>query len=446
MTVWGSSFRSCESLLQRLEENDPTLKELTVLSTKSFGDAEVARLVSVLESRSNTHWKSLSASGHAVSNESLFRLGQAIGGQTVMTTLAIGHSEMGDEGVVALCDGLAAAGIQNNPIVDIDLSYKGIRRKGLMRILETFGVSQHLQRLNLSRNPSICVCRLRLREELPPDSSFLRIVKEMDLSDCNVDNEFVEDMLTFTRPEHSMSLRLDNNVNVTMLTAANNISHIEKLYLSGCRIGDDAMQKLHAMDSWCMRGLQVLDLSKNELTSVGALALASLLGTSSADNLKLPSLVELNLSGNKLDEEGVLSILSALKTRDANMLSLDLSETDCGAMAAVTATLECPTASLRLFGNRLGSDGFMLLADRMKKGSNAALVSLDLAGNDAGGDAVIKVLKSLMNGIPSLTTLIIGGNENNQDVEAAIKLVKEQNPHVDIARDKLQQPKVEHNT
>lgn len=49
IVVRGSGgLKSCESLISRVELNDPTLKELVVLPMKTFGGSEVERLASIL--------------------------------------------------------------------------------------------------------------------------------------------------------------------------------------------------------------------------------------------------------------------------------------------------------------------------------------------------------------------------------------------------------------
>lgn len=47
--AWGtSSFKSCDALLKRIENDDSQLKELVVLPMKTFGGNEVNRLASIL--------------------------------------------------------------------------------------------------------------------------------------------------------------------------------------------------------------------------------------------------------------------------------------------------------------------------------------------------------------------------------------------------------------
>ena len=44
----GGSAKSCNALLTRVESNDPTLTELVILPTKTFGATEVERLAAAI--------------------------------------------------------------------------------------------------------------------------------------------------------------------------------------------------------------------------------------------------------------------------------------------------------------------------------------------------------------------------------------------------------------
>ena len=118
-------MRSCDSLLKRVEANDAKLKELVVLPMKKFGSQEVFRLAKCLESGRNTNLRSLQASGHAVGDvDALEALGRAL---VLVETIAIGDSEMGDDGVCALCRGLESnesVKDGSNGLKTIDLSCK----------------------------------------------------------------------------------------------------------------------------------------------------------------------------------------------------------------------------------------------------------------------------------------------------------------------------------
>lgn len=66
--------------------------------------------------------KSLSASGHVISPNSLETLGSAIAKrQSRLVCLAIGHAQMSDKGTVALCKGLGDCG---GGLQQVDLEWK----------------------------------------------------------------------------------------------------------------------------------------------------------------------------------------------------------------------------------------------------------------------------------------------------------------------------------
>ena len=129
MSAWGKggSLRSCDAILKRVEANDPRLTELVILPLKNFGSKEVFRLAKHLETTSSSPLRSLQASGHAIdNNDALEALGR---GLSQIETIAIGDSEMGDEGVSALCRGLKSNPKANDggiALKSVDLSYKNM--------------------------------------------------------------------------------------------------------------------------------------------------------------------------------------------------------------------------------------------------------------------------------------------------------------------------------
>ena len=247
-------------------------------------------------------------------------------------------------------------------------------------------------------------------------------------------------------------------------------------------------------------GIRVLDLSNNDLTATGALALALTLTPTVTMNHDTdghvkdiddegPSRVlfyqlrDLNLAGNAIGPGGQKAIVDALITRYRYryrcyakgllshtqwmpMGSLDLSETNCD--VATTCYLmeqqhHTGLVSLRLFNNRLGSDGFRMLAKTIRNNTENAipergdelksdndpivpqsrLETLDLAGNDADQAAVVELLESLLlvfekkdEKWEKLQTLVIGGNRTGDQVEETVNRIRQIRPLLDIARDK----------
>ena len=129
MSAWGKngSARSCETLLRRVERNDPGLTELVILPMKKFGSEEIFRLAKCLGSSQSKNLRSLQASGHAIEDLSaLEALGKVL---THIESIAIGDSKMGDDAVCALCRGMEAneeTKDGRNALKSIDLSLKSM--------------------------------------------------------------------------------------------------------------------------------------------------------------------------------------------------------------------------------------------------------------------------------------------------------------------------------
>lgn len=138
MSAWGknSSARSCDALLKRVENNDPTFKDIIILPLKTFGSKELKRLAKALPN--NTHLVSIQASGHAIDDVvALEQLGATLmvpssssSSSSSLAELAIGDSSMGDEGVAALCRGIESKALGEEEfqcrLRSVDLGWKGM--------------------------------------------------------------------------------------------------------------------------------------------------------------------------------------------------------------------------------------------------------------------------------------------------------------------------------
>ena len=103
--------------------------------------------------------------------------------------------------------------------------------------------------------------------------------------------------------------------------------------------------------------------------------------------------------------------------------------------------------TLRLFNNRLGSDGFYAIAPLLQ-GGHPSIENLDLGGNTADEDAVVALLNSIAdnntgttinegnNFTSTLSVLEIGGNKFGNDAMEALNRLKLVFPKLDVAHDK----------
>lgn len=426
-----------------MERNDPNLTEVFVLPTKTFGGTEVDRLARIIESGSNTNLTKLSASGHNVSNESLYNLGKAIASSPsgALKSLAIGDNSMGHTGALAFTKGLKEGG-GTCPLEEIDWSWKGIGSTGFAMIVNSFD-SIHcpkLRVLNLGRNEDI----------VDGSCSFqsLSHLQELDLSQCGLSGDVAANFFACLQQQETANVvqlkRLhlqDNPLRASGFQALMPfINTVEELNISKCQIDDEAIQNLPASKYDYTNNLHRLDLSSNAITATGAQCLSKGLSSPSSP---LSQLVELNLAGNQLGEAGVQLLAQALESSQPQLLKkLDLTDTNCGTNGAMDIIQKGNLQSLYLFNNSLGSDGFIALAPTLK-GGHKTLEHLDLGGNGANQASVVVLLGALIEeGLSeenTLKVLVVGGNEGGDAIEQICAKIGEVIPPLDIARDKKAQ-------
>jgi Leucine Rich repeat len=252
---------------------------------------------------------------------------------------------------------------------------------------------------------------------------------------------------------HTLNLQ-DNPINAegfkALLPLITN-SALKQLNVSKCQINDEAVKCFRISNPAYTNDLHLLDLSHNDLTSVGAQCLSLAL---ESPNTVLFQLIELNLAGNNLGEYGVQMLSDALVRRrregsPQTLEKLDLADTNCGTQGAIEIITKGNLKSLHLFNNKLGSDGFIALSTTLT-GGHATLENLDLGGNQANQAAVVVLLSALIEKEPQnseegsatenrLKLLVVGGNEGGDAVEQIVARIEQVYPTLDIARDKKAQ-------
>lgn len=455
--AWGSSgLKSCDALLQRIENNDPTLQSVVILPIKTFGTEQVERLAEILSKGNNTYLTSISASGHGIPPLALQILGKSLASNNSnIQYLSIGDENMGDEGIEALC--LPSLGeVQGGSLQHVDFGFKNISSVGASIIGNVFGSSRNLQKLELYRNPNLGnEGMVTLTESAKKTSSAngddgrpFPMLHMLDISECNVGATGIEalvDCLVLVL-ENKRETPMDINVSMNPLTTVKSSlalgrlissNTVCRLSLRNCSLGDDGIVSLLQSFQEVHYQLSFLDLSKNDISKRGAKGLAYMLELQKQHN---SFITEINLSGNeKIGSDGIVALANSI-IRSGTIQILDIGSTNCGIDGAI-AILKCTSIrSLRLFDNHLGSEGLEALVPILK-GGHSTLNHLDLGGNRANQSAVVEVLRAIMiQNKPKddsvLDTLELGGNQGGDEVERILEQLKIVRPKLDVVRDK----------
>jgi len=368
-------------------------------------------------------------------------------------------------------------------------------KDGLQAIGRTFGSSNHLKQINLSRNQNIgndgmiTFATSIVKTTVSDNMASLPSLETLILSDCNIGPLGIQSLAQVLTPLTD-NIRRAQPINLTISSnpigaegcdtlsklisipsdkegegggGSSSPSILSHLFISQCSIGDEGLVNLlksSASTTTTMghfSGLSFLDLSENSITKDGVKVLAESLTRS------WPDLVELKLAKNELESEGVVALMKSLITRsdkvghsteeeeekNTTLDNLDISCTNCGIEGAKAALMSGGLTTLRLFNNRLGSDGFYAIASLLQ-GGHPSIENLDLGGNNADEDAVVALLNSIAdnntttgttindgsNFTSTLSVLEIGGNKFGSDAMEALNRLKVVFPELDVAHDK----------
>lgn len=373
---------------------------------------------------------------------------------------------MGDEGIIALCEGLSST---NGALLQhLDLGWKQITKDGLYTIGKTFVHSKYMTHLDLSRNDfgSDGIAQLSRAvvdnnhnvDGTAYDDVAFPALEQLILSECNIDSEGMNVLADILLGQDNERIR-SNNIHLaigsnpigskgcdalTRLLSSNDAgvgSIISHLQATQCSIGDEGIRILSRC---CHNNLEILDISDNYISHEGAEQLAKSLCHS------WPDLVELKIAKNDIGSDGVMAILGSMVTRsdkgnnstDKNdkIHSLDLSYTNCGADGARAALMSGGVSTLRLFGNKIGSEGFQAIAPLLR-GGHPNIENLDLGGNNADEDSVVILLDAIAETSGDsphsmLVVLEIGGNKFGENAMEALNRLKSVWPALDVAHDK----------
>lgn len=439
--VWGGNDGAVDRWVKQLEENDPKLVSLHILSFRRISSAELGRIFKAISV--NSTLRDLYVSGHTLDATSMDLLSEALTLNDTLRTLNLGNSTFGqDINVFGLfCEGLA----ENEGLVKLDLENKGLlshpeQKYEVIKLLsEALAKNKFLQELNLTRNelddqaaellaPALTgLLRINLGMNLIGPEGAHQIaqqtlnpmsqVQELDLSD----NPLLEGAVHLAKSLHNnQQLRSIKLVDVVTKEPELSLLPPSAMGGDGKLDDDDELQKRKNQDK-----------TRTRLGNALAEALGHALSTNStlthiyldnngiessaleqlAKNLRKSAIVQLNLRKNLIDDEGALLLAKA--ARDIDHLELgDNVITPKG----FGALLDTQLGYLGLFGNKLAGFGAdpSLLPDL----STSNINRLDIGCNSIvhqDVEAMVQVL--LDNGVPNLKLLEMGGNVEDKEIE-----------------------------
>lgn len=432
--AWGGNDGAVDRWVKQLEENDPKLGSLHILSFRRISTTELGRIFQAIGA--NTHLRDLYVSGHVLDATCIDHLSESLTLNDSLKTLNLGNSTFGENAHVfgLFCEGLAA----NEGLVKLDLENKGLlsnknNKYEVCHILaECLAKNKTLQELNLSRNELDDNAMIILAPALTglqkinvamnnigPEGA--RVIAKQLISDCT---SKVQELELSDNPllegASELASALENNKNLRVLKMVDVVSSMELSALppaamdegkleeeNKAKMTDDTRsQHGNALVSALGKALEFnkclshLWLDNNGIESIESLT----------KNLGSSSITELKLRQNRINDEGAI-LLSQVNT----LRHLELGENSIG-FKGFGALLDTQLQYLGLFSNLVGGFGQdPSLLPELKK---SAIQRLDIGCNHIVHqdlEAMVDIL--LEQGVPKLSLLEMGGNVEDKELE-----------------------------
>ncbi|GAA5799451.1 hypothetical protein HPULCUR_004866 [Helicostylum pulchrum] len=437
--VWGGNDGAVDRWVKQLEEDDPKLVSLHILSFRKITTTELGRIFQAIGT--NTHLHDLYVSGHLLDASCIDHLSESLTLNDTLKTLNLGNSSFGENAHVfgLFCEGLAA----NEGLIKLDLENKGLlsneenKYQVAHLLAKCLTKNNTLQELNLARNElddtAIEILAPAMTRLLKINLSMNNIgeqgahaiakqlienasskVQELELSDNGL-----------LAGASVLASALENNKSLRSLKLVDVVStemELSELPPAAMEEGDnkldedddakktDETRTLHG--NALARALgQALETNKTlshlclDNNGIESKALDEL-----AQHLSTSAITELKLRRNRIDDDGALLLSKMNKLRH-----LELGENGIGAKG-FGALLDTELHYLGLFGNAIG--GFGADPSLLPELSNSQIKRLDIGCNriiHQDLEAMVEVL--LKNGVPGLSLLEMGGNVEDKEME-----------------------------
>lgn len=431
--VWGGNDNAVQKWIKQLQDNDPSLKTLHILSMRRLSQSDFQSIFGALAH--NTTLKELYCSGHALDIETMEQLSEALTLNDTLESLNIGTSSLGENKQLLsiFCEGLAV----NEGLRHLDLENKGLDNDAIALLANSLIKNETLRSLNLARNNMTDEIIEKLNESIRglerlslADNAIgaqgaralqLHQLQELDLSN-NPLMEGASDLAAKLAENHHLtSLKL---VNITTTTSTQDEPQEDDTATTpACSEHGNALiaQLTTAMKS--NRTLTHLWVDQNGIESSAV----------ELKDLCKGNLIELRMRDNKIDDQGAASLAEGIMQDNNNctLEHLDLGSNAIG-YEGFGALLNTSIRHLGLFNNNV--NGF---PESLPGLEESGVEALDIGCNNISItdlEGIVTVLSQ--QGVPRLRLLEMGGNAKEQDMEAwesAIAKLQEARAEIQVA-------------
>ncbi|CAO3598582.1 unnamed protein product [Absidia cylindrospora] len=474
--AWGGNDGAVERWIKQLEENDPKLVSLHILSFRPINTLELSRIFKAVAG--NTVLKELYCSGHGLNRNAMEQLSEALTLNDTLELLNIGNTTLGqDQALFSIfCEGLAV----NEGLKTLDLENKGLGQQPEAMSLLVKSIQQHptIQHVYLGRNElddltvgalaqwltttcsatsslrclrlninsisseGACVLAKALADSDESSTLVGSVLTELDLSEnplMDGAGPLAKQIVTRCSSLHTLKLmhvctpnELDDDLQLPPPTMdsgeveraleSRNQAELEKASPLGNALMDAVCQGLK--DRGERNTLQAIWLDQNGIESSGL----SLL------DQHTKGLRELHLRGNRIDDIGANFL-----TRCESLQHVELGANNIGCDGLATLLGTNSLTYVGLFSNPINGfsqnqDGDKLELPRFE---HSQIQSLDIGGCGISLSDVEAMARMLLDGgLPNLTLLEMGGNVEDKDMESwesVMAELKERRPDVQIA-------------
>ncbi|KAI7907857.1 uncharacterized protein BX663DRAFT_12874 [Cokeromyces recurvatus] len=425
--VWGGNDGAVDRWVKQLNENDPKLTSLHILSFRHITTHELTRIFNAIAH--NTILQNLYISGHQLDATSIEALSESLTLNETLKSLNIGHAAFGQRPDLfsIFCEGLAV----NEGLELLDFENKALNYESVKLLADALAKNQHLSEINLARNElnddSIATLAPSLSKLTKVNLSMNKIgVKGAEALACHVLGNAASQVQELDISENPLlegaamlATALGHNKHLHVLKMVNVVSPDEDTLLPPPALSNSELseqpqetnQEFSIYGNALMQAIGQSLITNRHLThlwldnnSIESKALDTLV-----THLDNSALIELNLRQNLIDDNGAYMLANT-----TTLQHLELGQNQITAKGFGKLLDHSSLQYLGLFSNTVG--GFA--NDELPELITSRVHRLDIGCNGIVHEDLKAIAQVLINGgVPELRLLEMGGNVEDKELE-----------------------------